>query len=84
MPATVNRRIAYVAIRLEPDAWIEPASSAELAGAGGFDVSDAARYELRETSPGNLLFTGAASHDGLPAHPTIAAFLLEGFASSGG
>ena len=81
MPATVNRRIAYVAIRLEPDAWIEPATSAELAGAGGFDVSDAARYELHETSPGNYLFTGAASHDGLPTHPAIAAFLLDGFAA---
>ncbi len=81
LPADSTRRVAYATIRLEPDVWIDPASSAELAGAGGVEVADPARFQLRETSPGNYLFTGAASHDGLPTHPAVAAFLIEGFAA---
>ncbi len=78
MPPDGERRIAYITVRVEPDEWIEPAESALLDGAGGVetgDIGDIGGLPLRETSPGNYLFLGSASHDGLPYHPDLVRFV---------
>ncbi len=72
-----ERQIGYVTVRVEADEWIEPAESALLDGAGGFDTGDIGGFPLRETSPGNYLFLGSASHDGLPYHPELVRFVQQ-------
>jgi len=74
-PPDGERRIGYVTVRVEADEWIEPAESALLDGAGGVDTGDVGGLPLRETSPGNYLFLGSASHDGLPYHPELIRFV---------
>jgi len=77
IPPDEERRIGYVTVRVEADEWIEPAESALLDGAGGIDTGNTGSLPLRETSPGNYLFLGSASHDGLPYHPDLVRFVLE-------
>ncbi len=67
--------IRYFTIRLDPDFWIKPADSAILHGAGGSMSIDIDHLPIKETSPGNFLFTGHSSHDGLTSHPAIIDFV---------
>jgi pimeloyl-ACP methyl ester carboxylesterase len=69
--ATQERRIVYCTVRIEPDQWIEPASSAVLDGAGGLPGSLDATIPARETSAGNWLFTGPTDHDRMPQNPRV-------------
>lgn len=81
IPADSVRRVVYFTIRIEPDVWIQPGSSAVLDGAGGIPVKVPAGMAIEETSPGNYLFRGSAGHDDLPKQPDsmqIVASLLTG------
>jgi hypothetical protein len=69
------RSIVYYSIRIEPDDWIKPESSAIIDGGGGVTVSVPSGVPVIETSPGNYLFTGATDHDNLPAHPELIRFV---------
>ena len=71
VPPDSARRIAYFSIRIEPDAWIKPESSALIDGGGGVSVSLPPDVPANETSPGNYLFTGTTDHDALPSHPDL-------------
>jgi pimeloyl-ACP methyl ester carboxylesterase len=64
-----SRRILYITVRIEPDMWIKPESSALLDGAGGvaFAVPDYAA----ETTPGNFLFLPAQVHGRPVDHENI-------------
>jgi len=71
------RNIVYLTIRLDPDEWIVPASSAVLDGAGGYILKGSSSYPIMETSPGNLLFLDPAAHDEMPSHPEIIRLLID-------
>jgi pimeloyl-ACP methyl ester carboxylesterase len=81
VPPDAHRRIAYFTIRIEPDRWIKPESSALLAGAGGAEVQPQAEARFRETQPGNYLLEGAAGHDDLPKVPEVMALVAALLAS---
>lgn len=66
IPPDDMRRILYYSIRIEPDQWIKPESSAIIDGAGGMPVALPADLPVKETSPGNYLFTKNVGHDPLP------------------
>ncbi len=81
-PAGINRvspdnvrRIVYYSIRIEPDFWIKPETSALVAGAGGVPLSIPSDLPLTETGAGNYLFTGETDHDNLPSHPDMIRFV---------
>lgn len=76
IPPDDHRRIAYFSIRLEPDRWITPATSAILDGAGGPTPPATDGIPVTETSPGNYRFNGQTTHDGLPTHPLLIRFVL--------
>lgn len=67
--------IRYFTIRMDPDEWIDPPSSAELDGAGDDRTHSTGFPAITETSPGNFEFRGQATHDDLPAHPEIIRFV---------
>jgi pimeloyl-ACP methyl ester carboxylesterase len=67
--------IYYWTIRLEPDEWIDPASSALLDGAGGRPLPRLPTG-ARETSPGNILWPTGTGHDELPRNPELIDFVL--------
>jgi hypothetical protein len=71
VPPDSTRRIVYYSIRIEPDVWIKPESSAILDGAGGASVSVPTDIPVTETSPGNYLFTGTTDHDNLPSNSDL-------------
>jgi pimeloyl-ACP methyl ester carboxylesterase len=75
------RTIDYFTLRLEPDEWIKPESSAVLDGAGGRTWPTLPR-DARETTPGNVLWGSPAGHDSFPGDPeliaTVVALLTEG------
>lgn len=77
IPPDDRRSISYFTVRLEPDAWIEPADSAMLDGAGGATAQATDGFPLEETSNGNFLFRGQTSHDDLPYHPALIRFVLQ-------
>ena len=60
-----------LSVRIEPDSWIKPESSAILDGSGGVPVSVPPRVLVEETSAGNYLFHGTVDHDSLPKHPDL-------------
>lgn len=76
IPPTRNSGIYYWTIRLDPDEWIRPASSALLDGAGGRRLP-ALPPDVIETSPGNLLWPGNISHDDLPRQSALIDFVLQ-------
>jgi pimeloyl-ACP methyl ester carboxylesterase len=76
-----TRCIAYLTIRIEPDEWITPASSAMLAGAGGLTIP-MADTAIEATRPGNFLLRSAATHDDLPQHPEVIKFVAAALASA--
>lgn len=67
--------IYYWTIRLDPDEWIRPASSAQLDGAGGRTLPPLPA-RVRETSPGNVLWPAVVSHDNLPRRADLIDFVL--------
>jgi pimeloyl-ACP methyl ester carboxylesterase len=72
VPADSTRRILYLTVRVEPDAWIQPERSASLDGAGGVPIAVPPGMAVRETSPGNFLFdVPGLGHDPLLRHPDL-------------
>jgi pimeloyl-ACP methyl ester carboxylesterase len=66
------RRVLYLTVRVEPDAWIRPERSATLDGAGGVAIAVPPGVPARETSPGNFLFdVPGIGHDPLLQHPDL-------------
>ncbi len=76
------RRILYYSIRVEPDFWIKPESSALIDGAGGIAVAVPAGVPVVETGPGNFLYTGTDDHDNLPTFPPLIRFVRALLSSS--
>jgi hypothetical protein len=62
-----GRRIFYATIRTEPDAWIVPADSAMVDGAGGRPLALPAGLPAVETTPGNFVMTHGVDHDAMPS-----------------
>ena len=75
VPPDNDRQILYLTIRIEPDEWIVPASSAMLNGAGGIPIPGTADLPVSETSDGNFIFGARTSHDYLPSHPDVIRFV---------
>ena len=73
---TIDRRIRFFTIRIDPDEWIVPASSAILDGAEAIRINAERFPLLRETSTGNFLFLGNTGHDDLPLDPHLIRFVL--------
>src|SRR2546426_4456038 len=71
IPSDGRHSILYLTVRLEPDSWIQPESSAVLDGAGGVPVTVPAGVPAEETSPGNFLFRARVGHDPLLNHPDL-------------
>ncbi len=71
IPPDQARRIVYFTVRIEPDGWIKPESSALLDGCGGVAVSLPPNLPATETSPGNYLFGGRTDHDALLSNPDV-------------
>src|SRR2546426_4816137 len=71
VPPDSTRSILYLTVRLEPDSWIQPESSAVLDGAGGVPVTVPAGGPPEETSPGNFPFPARGGHDPLLNHPDL-------------
>jgi len=63
--------VYYWTIRIDPDEWIRPASSALLDGAGGRTIHGLPATGVRESSPGNFLWPTGVAHDDLPRHPQL-------------
>lgn len=76
IPPDQARQILYATLRLEPDEWIVPASSALLDGAGGPGLPTLPKLPVTETSPGNYLFRDSSSHDELVRHPAAIQWVL--------
>ena len=72
-----SRRISYWTLRIEPDSWIEPASSAQIDGAGGLALGVPEGLPIEATSPGNYLFRENIEHDDLPADPRVVRWIVE-------
>jgi len=72
---TDTAAIYYWTLRIDPDEWIDPASSAILDGAGGRTV-DNLPAGVRETSPGNFLWPPGVRHDDLPKQPQVIEFVI--------
>lgn len=71
VPADALRRIAYFTIRIEPDVWIRPSSSALLDGAGtGMSIS-LRDLRVEERPSGNFIVKDESDHDALPANPGV-------------
>lgn len=75
IPPDETRNILYYTIRIEPDGWIKPEHSAMLDGAGGIPISIPSEIPVRETNPGNYLFTKKVGHDPLPGDPDLMRFV---------
>lgn len=75
IPAVPDRCIAYFTVRLAVDEWIKPESSAELDGAGGWELTSLKTLPFLETKPGNFLFQAETTHDELPRHPAMIDFV---------
>lgn len=75
VPPSPEAGIAYWTIRLDPDEWISPASSAVLEGAGGRPLPQLPAG-ARETSPGNVLWPGGVRHDDMPRSAELIDFVL--------
>src|SRR2546426_2928086 len=71
VPPDSTRSILYLTVRLEPDSWIQPETSAVLDGAGGVSLTVPAGVPAEETSPGNFLFRARVGHDPLLNHPDL-------------
>jgi hypothetical protein len=71
IPPDTERRIWYFTIRVDPDPWILPASSATLSGAGNPNCSVPASASIRKTSCGNFLVLTGTSHDDMPRDEVI-------------
>lgn len=71
VPADPRRNILYLTVRIEPDAWIEPSTSALLDGAGGLPIPFDDDLPVIATAPGNYLVTTDVGHDSLPKHPAV-------------
>lgn len=65
------RKILYLTVRIEPDAWIQPERSAMLDGAGGVPIAVPDGVRVQETSPGNFLLQARTGHDPLLRHPAL-------------
>jgi hypothetical protein len=66
IPADESRSVAYFTVYIEPDKWIQPASSARVDGAGGIGFLVPDGLPVLESSVGNYLFTERTNHDRLP------------------
>jgi pimeloyl-ACP methyl ester carboxylesterase len=75
-----QRSIAYFTIRIEPDPWIVPASSAILDGAGG--PVRLKRALFSQATDGNFLFRDKSGHDELPSEPAVIRLVLDMLAST--
>lgn len=73
---TPESGIYYWSIRIDPDEWIRPASSAHLDGAGGRRAPQLPLGAL-ETSPGNVRWRSGIPHDDLPRDAEVIAFTLQ-------
>jgi pimeloyl-ACP methyl ester carboxylesterase len=71
IPPDATRNILYLTVRIEPDYWIKPGRIAMIEGAGGWPIKIPADIPVKETTPGNYLFTPGAEHDLLPQHPDL-------------
>ena len=71
IPSDGRHSILYLTVRVEPDSWIQPESSAVLDGAGGVSLTIPAGVPAEETSPGNFLFRARVGHDPLLNHPDL-------------
>ena len=71
IPSDGRHSILYLTVRLEPDSWIQPETSAVLDGAGGVSLTVPAGVPAEETSPGNFLFRAPVGHDPLLNHPDL-------------
>jgi len=69
------RSILYFTVRIEPDRWIKPETSALLDGAGGVPVSIPPGLPVVETTQGNYLFLSKVGHDPLPKNPELIRFV---------
>lgn len=76
IPPDTTRSILYFTIRIEPDRWIKPEHSAILDGAGGLSISIPSDIPVKETSPGNYLFTKPVKHDPFPGDPDLMRFVV--------
>ncbi len=76
IPSDRLRDIPYFTVRIEPDDWIKPESSAPLDGSGGVRVKVPWGMSVKETTPGNFLFTAKARHGLLPEHPDLIRFVV--------
>ncbi len=72
-----KRRIAYVTLRISRDAWIVPAASTIIDGAGGICIDAALRDQFIEDPPGNFLANFALDHDELLDDPRVHEFILQ-------
>ena len=77
IPPDGSHRISYWTLRIEPDRWIEPASSAQIDGAGGIELVVPEGLPIEATSPGNFLFHEGVDHDDLPADPRVVRWVVE-------
>lgn len=75
LPPDNSRSILYFTVRIEPDRWIKPETSALLDGAGGLPVSIPPGVPVEETTQGNYLFLSKVGHDPLPKNPELIRFV---------
>jgi pimeloyl-ACP methyl ester carboxylesterase len=75
VPHDAIRRISYFTIRIDPDAWIRPASSATLRGAGDETCSAPEIASVEMTGCGNFLILTGTSHDDMPKDEAIIALV---------
>lgn len=73
---TDSSAIYYWTIRIDPDEWIKPASSAVLDGAGGRNAPPLPDG-VRESPAGNFVWPGSIRHDDLPRDPRLIDFVLK-------
>lgn len=72
-----KRSIAYVSIFIEPDRYIKPEPSAQLAGAGGMVIKMPENLPFTEVSVGNFRFERRTDHDSLPRQPDVIRLVTE-------
>jgi hypothetical protein len=65
IPPQQDKKILYFTMRIEPDKWIKPESSAEIDGASGVDIKIPKSVSAVETSNGNFLLEKCDDHDGI-------------------
>lgn len=82
VPPDATRSIAYLTLRAPDDAYIVPAESLLLDGAGGIEPPDPGL--ATETSPGNFLLNELSGHDELLSSPAALRWLEHVFRAGAG